>query len=194
MESAHSRNQDRSKGRSFFNSSVAQNEMRKYNDGMNELERKRKELGITQAEAARALGVSRRTYQTYENDKNEGDVYERLLSQLDAMGVMDGSNVVLGRRYIEQTCSTVFSQYPEVECAYLFGSYARKTATGKSDVDVLIVGVPQGMKFFALGADLEDALHKTVDLHTYRELVKNEVFAKEILLEGVKIYGFKGHS
>ncbi|OPZ23399.1 MAG: Nucleotidyltransferase domain protein [bacterium ADurb.BinA186] len=104
------------------------------------------------------------------------------------MGVLDGSNVILGRRYIEQACSKIFSRYPEVECAYLFGSYAQKAATGKSDVDILIVGVPQGIKFFALGADLEDALHKTVDLHTYRELVKNEVFAKEILLEGVKIY------
>jgi predicted nucleotidyltransferase/DNA-binding XRE family transcriptional regulator len=168
--------------------------MRKYNNTMNELERKRKELGLTQTEAARALGVSRRTYQTYENDRNEGDVYERLLSKLGEMGVLDGSNVILGRHYIEKTCSEIFSQYPEVECAYLFGSYARKTATGKSDVDILIVGVPQGMKFFALGADLEDALHKTVDLHTYRELVKNEVFAKEILLEGVKIYGSKNPS
>jgi predicted nucleotidyltransferase/DNA-binding XRE family transcriptional regulator len=165
--------------------------MRKYNRGVNELERKRKELGITQAEAARALGISRRSYQTYENGKNEGDVYEQLLSKLEEMGALDGSNVILGHRFIEQTCSKVFCQYPEVECAYLFGSYARKAATGKSDVDILIVGVPQGMKFFALGADLEDALHKTVDLHTYRELVKNEVFTKEILLEGVKIYGSK---
>lgn len=149
---------------------------------------------MTQAEAARALGVSRRTYQTYENDKNEGDVYEYLLSKLEEMGVLDGSNVVLGRRYIEQVCAQVFSRYPEVECAYLFGSYARKAATGKSDVDILIVGVPQGMKFFVLGTDLEDALHKTVDLHTYRELIKNEVFAKEILLEGIKIYGSKSPS
>jgi predicted nucleotidyltransferase len=168
--------------------------MRKYNKSMNELERKRKELGITQTEAARALGISRRTYQTYENDKNEGDVYKQLLSEMEEMGVLDGSNVVLGRRYIEKVCSNVFARYPEVECAYLFGSYARKAATGKSDVDILIVGVPEGMKFFSLGADLEDALHKTVDLHTYRELAKNEIFAKEILLEGVKIYGSKAPS
>jgi predicted nucleotidyltransferase len=78
--------------------------------------------------------------------------------QIGRNGGLGWKQRFLGRRYIEQTCSTVFSQYPEVECAYLFGSYARKTATGKSDVDVLIVGVPQGMKFFALGADLEDAL------------------------------------
>ncbi len=168
--------------------------MRIYHISVNELERKRKELGITQIEAARALGVSRRTYQTYENGKNDGTVYEQLLSKMEEMGALDGSNVVLGRRYIEHACSQVFSQYPEVECAYLFGFYARKTATGKSDVDILIVGVPQGMKFFALGAALEDALHKTVDLHTYRELAKNEVFAKEFLLEGVKIYGSKNPS
>ena len=51
---------------------------------------------------------------------------------------------------IRNVCKTLFSEkYPEIECAYLFGSYARGEATDKSDIDILIVlNEPTGMKFF----------------------------------------------
>jgi uncharacterized protein len=54
-----------------------------------------------------------------------------------------------------------------VNRAYLFGSYARDEATENSDVDILVEldhSRPIGMKFFAYRAELEDLLHKKVDL------------------------------
>ena len=45
---------------------------------MNELARRRKELGITQIQAANACGVSRRTYQTYEESNNLNATYDEV--------------------------------------------------------------------------------------------------------------------
>jgi uncharacterized protein len=54
-----------------------------------------------------------------------------------------------------------------VKKAYLFGSYARDEADGKSDIDILVEldhSQPIGMKFFTYQADLEVLLKMKVDL------------------------------
>ena len=157
---------------------------------MNELRQKRKELGLTQIQAANICGVSRRTYQTYEETNIINDTFDDLLSKLNEMGVLDGSNYIPGVKYIKQVCNHLFKeQYPEIKCAYLFGSYARNEATGKSDIDILVVCPPIGMRFYKIASELEEQLHKPVDLHTHRQLSNNEEFLEEFLKDGVKIYG-----
>ena len=156
---------------------------------MNELKQKRKKLGLTQAQAAEACGVSRRTYQTYEEQEVVNKTFEELRQKLNDLGVLDNSNYVLSLKYIKKICTEVFStMYPQVKAAYLFGSYSRGEATGKSDVDFLVVLEPMGMEFYGMVAELEDRLHKQVDLHTHRQLTRNEVFAEEVLKDGIKIY------
>ena len=106
------------------------------------------------------------------------------------MGVLDGGNYISNVKYIKNVCRHLFKEkYPEIECAYLFGSYARGEATGKSDIDILVVCPPMGMKFYGIVAELEEQLHKQIDLHTHRQLAKNEKFLEQILKEGIKIYG-----
>ena len=157
---------------------------------MNALKQRRKELGLTQIQAAAACGVSRRTYQTYEEQQIANATFEELRRKLDEAGIFDNSNFICSVKYIKKVCKEVFStMYPEVKAAYLFGSYARGEATGKSDIDILVVCPPMGMKFYGIAADLEEKLHKQVDLHTHRQLIRNEVFAEEVLKEGIKIYG-----
>ena len=54
-----------------------------------------------------------------------------------------------------------------VKKAYLFGSYSRREATPKSDVDILVEldhTHPIGMKFFVIQNELEDLLQKKIDL------------------------------
>jgi uncharacterized protein len=56
-----------------------------------------------------------------------------------------------------------------VKKAYLFGSMARNEANIESDVDILVEldhSEPIGMKFFIYQSDLEELLHKKVDLVT----------------------------
>lgn len=157
---------------------------------MNELQQKRKDLGLTQVQAANACGVSRRTYQTYEATNTFNAAYEELLSKLDEMSILDGSNYIVSVRSIKFICRQLFrSEYPEIQSAYLFGSYARGEATGKSDIDILIVCSPMGMRLYGIAAELEERLHKKIDLHTHRQLVDNEKLMSEILNEGIKIFG-----
>ena len=156
---------------------------------MNELREKRKKLEITQLQAANACGVSLRTYQTYEETKNLNDTYDFLLKKLDEMGILDGSNYIVGVRYIKLVCREMFKRYPQIKCAYLYGSYARGEATGKSDIDILLVSHDMGMEFFGMVADLKDAFHKEVDVQTHDQIAGNEELLENILMEGIKIYG-----
>ena len=106
------------------------------------------------------------------------------------MGVLDGSNYISNVKYIKLVCRRLFKEkYPEVSCAYLFGSYARGEATGKSDIDILVVCPPMGIKFYGIATELEEQLHKRIDLHTHRQIKNNEKLLERILKEGIKIYG-----
>jgi len=61
---------------------------------------------------------------------------------------------------------TVFSSNPVVK-AYLFGSFSRNEAQSDSDVDILVeldYTHHIGLGFVKMKNDLEDALHKKVDL------------------------------
>ena len=164
--------------------------MRRYNLSMNELREKRKQLGLTQIEAAKACGVSRRTYQTYEEKQIMNATFEELRKRLEDEGILDGSNYICSVKHIKRVCSEVFStMYPEVKAAYLFGSYARGEATGKSDIDILVVIPPIGMKYYGIAVDLEERLNKKIDLHTHRQLLESEPFLEQVLKDGIKIYG-----
>ena len=149
----------------------------------------RKKTGLTQVQAAKLIGVSRRTYQTYEEKGSINDVYGEILNKLKEMGITDKGPAILNIRYIKYASSRIFAKYKEVRCAFLFGSYARGEATPKSDVDILIVAPAMGFSFYGLAADLENALGKSVDLLTHRQLEDNEEFLVRVLDEGVKIYG-----
>ena len=158
---------------------------------MNEIRRKRKNLEITQLQAANACGVSLRTYQTYEETGTINATYKEILQKLDEMGILDGSNFIASVRGIKLACRQLFSkEYPEIKCAYLYGSYARGEATGKSDIDILVViDKPMGLKYFGIAEDLKEMLHKEVDIQSYEQLVNNAPMLKDILVEGIKIYG-----
>ena len=157
---------------------------------MNELRQKRKELGLTQIQAANACGVSRRTYQTYEETVNQNSTYNELINKLDELGALDGTNYISNVKYIKKICKQVFEEkYPEVKCAYLFGSYARGEASGSSDIDILVVCPPIGLKFYGIAGELEKHLHKKIDLHTHRQLLEDEIFLEQVLKDGIKIYG-----
>lgn len=156
---------------------------------MNILKQKRKELGLTQIQMANLCGVSRRTYQTYETQQTTDGAFNELVSKLDKMGILDGSNVVLSKNEIKLKASKVFTKYQEVDCAYLFGSYARDEATKDSDVDIMVIlNKPMGMDFFGIIADVQEALGKSVDMHTHRQVMSNEYLFTDILMEGIKIY------
>jgi predicted nucleotidyltransferase len=76
-----------------------------------------------------------------------------------------------------------------VEFCYLFGSYAKGKATEKSDVDLLVSTETTGLTFFEMTERLRESLHKKVDLLDLKQLINNENLLREVLKEGIKIYG-----
>ncbi len=86
----------------------------------------------------------------------------------------------------------------QLPAVYLFGSYARGTATEDSDIDLLVDTTGTNLKgLFALGAlycDLEEALDKKIDLITISSLeqeahMPSELdFRNTVMKERVKLY------
>ena len=153
----------------------------------------RKELGLTQVEAAKALNISRRKLQNYEAMESQEEevmnsIYEDILKKLSDY-VVDEAHGFVTFHQIGHAANLVFSRHEKVKCAYLFGSYARGNQTAKSDIDILVVAEPMGLEYYGMAGELEDLLHKKIDLVSYRQIVGSEDFLEQILREGVKIYG-----
>ena len=148
---------------------------------MNQLRTTRKDMGLTQIEAANICGVSRRTYQTYEKQINNDKKISELVNALKTKGVLSQS-------FIRNKASDIFKKYPEVKCAYLYGSYARKEANVDSDIDILVVCHGMGLNFFKMENELKDVFNKEIDLQTSEQILDNQKIIENILVEGIRLY------
>ncbi len=157
---------------------------------MSELKNIRKEKELTQQQAADLVGISLRSYKSYENDedKSESLKYRYILQKLSAVNPIDEEHGILEPDYIKAKCSEVFEKY-DIDFCILFGSYAKGKAKQNSDVDLLISGNVQGLKFYGLVEEIRTALHKKVDLLDIAQLNNNMELIKEVLKDGIKIYG-----
>ncbi len=157
---------------------------------MNKLKKMRIEKNLTQQQAAEFMGISLRSYKSYENDEEKiGTLkYNYMIEKLSEINPIDESHGVINIEYIQQKCEKVFEEY-EIEFCYLFGSYAKGKATPESDVDLLISTEVSGLKFYGLVEEIRTALHKKVDVLNMNQLTDNPELTKEILKDGIKIYG-----
>ena len=78
----------------------------------------------------------------------------------------------------------------DVNKATLFGSYAKKTPTKTSDIDILIDsnGKLKGLKFFAIIEMIREKFDKDVDVIEKSEIDKGSRIEKEIEKTGVVVY------
>ena len=157
---------------------------------MSELKELRASKKLTQEEASALLGVSLRSYKSYENDESKRTTikYRYMLETLSQYTPIDEEHGILTLDDIRNACNTVFSEYSVKYCV-LFGSYAKGKATGASDVDLLISSDVTGLRFFGIAERLREKLHKKVDLLDLRQLKNNEELLDEILKDGIRVYG-----
>ncbi|MBR4781616.1 MAG: helix-turn-helix domain-containing protein [Lachnospiraceae bacterium] len=157
---------------------------------MTSLKRIRIEKHMTQQEVANRIGVSLRSYLSYENDESKEGTpkYRFILRELENIDPIDEEHGILSMKDIISICDSVFSKY-NVEYCYLFGSYSKGKATEKSDVDLIISTTTTGLKYYELVEKLREKLHKKVDLLDVKQLLKNEELLSDVLKEGIKIYG-----
>lgn len=144
---------------------------------------------LTQEEASVLLGVSLRSYKTYENDDTKVGTlkYNYMVEQLEKYVSLDEEHGILTVDEIKDACKAVLNEY-SVKYCILFGSYAKGKATEKSDVDLLISTDVTGLRFFGIAECLRNALHKKVDLLDLKQLTDNRDLIDEILKDGVKVY------
>lgn len=156
---------------------------------MVDLKELRIEKKMTQQEVADLVGISLRSYKSYENDEKKQDTikYKYIVEQLSKINYIDEETGILELEDIARKCSNVFEKY-EVNFCYLFGSYAKGKATATSDVDLLISADIKGLKFFGLVEEIRTALHKKVDILDMNQLKDNIELTEEILKDGIKIY------
>ncbi|MCL2814206.1 MAG: nucleotidyltransferase domain-containing protein [Oscillospiraceae bacterium] len=74
--------------------------------------------------------------------------------------------------------------------AILFGSYAKGSATGNSDIDIVIDsnGELLNIHFYGLLEQIIEKLNKKVDLFEISEIKKDSPIFEEIHREGVLLY------
>lgn len=84
---------------------------------------------------------------------------------------------------------TPIFQQNGVRRAVLFGSYAKGSATPRSDVDLLVDSGLRGLAFFGLLEDVVSALEIPVDLLDVSQITADSQIDREIKESGVRIYG-----
>lgn len=157
---------------------------------MRRLKEFRIEKGMTQQQASEFLGISLRSYKSYENDESKKDTlkYNYMLDKLADFNPIDEEHGVLSIEDIKRKCKKVFDRY-DISFCYLFGSYAKKKAVRTSDVDLLVSANVKGLKFYGMVEELRVELQKKVDVLDMNQLKDNLELIQEILKDGIKIYG-----
>ena len=157
---------------------------------LTELRSLRLKSGLTQKEAARKIGISLRSYVSYENEETLAGTpkYRFLLSEMSELTRLDEEHGILTVDEIRTVCNEILKDYP-VEYCYLFGSYAKGKASATSDVDLLVSSEITGLRFYELTEKLREALHKKIDLLDVKQLAGNTELLNEVLRDGIKIYG-----
>ena len=157
---------------------------------MEDLKELRIEKKMTQKQVAELVGISLRSYKTYENDTNKSGTlkYKYIVEQLKKINPVDETHGVLDVEDIKRKCTQVFEKY-DINFCYLFGSYAKHKAVPTSDVDLLISANVKGLKFYGLVEEIRNTLHKKADVLDINQLRNNLELTQEILKEGIKIYG-----
>lgn len=157
---------------------------------MGELKELRNEKKLTQQQVADLVGVSLRSYISYENDESKERTlkYKYLLEKLLEINPIDEEHGIIEIDDIKRKCAEVFEKYDVIFC-YLFGSYAKAKAKPTSDVDLLISANVKGLKYYGLVEEIRTVLHKKVDVLDIAQLKDNFELTQEILKDGIKIYG-----
>ena len=83
--------------------------------------------------------------------------------------------------------SPVFAEHG-VKRAVLFGSYAKGSATPRSDVDLVVDSGLRGLAFFGLLESVATALDAPVDLIDVSQIEHGSRIDREVEQSGVKIF------
>ena len=151
----------------------------------------RHSLGLTQFDAATAVGVPLRTYARYESNPDESNLkYQKMIELLLNKYEITETKGVYTLNDLKPIILNIIEQYKDdISFCYLFGSYAKGYAKDESDIDICINTTLTGLKFVGFVEKLRQALKKKVDVIRFNDLKDNLELINEIMKDGIKIYG-----
>lgn len=152
----------------------------------------RQNAGITIEEASKIVGVPFRTYYRYEQNENYGNALKRSMIEKILQNEFEITETkgILTIEKIKMLLYEVFSKKEnDVEFCFLFGSYAKGYAKENSDVDLCVSTSLKGLDFVGLIEEIRQKLHKEIHLLRFGDLANQQELLKEILKDGIKIYG-----
>lgn len=88
---------------------------------------------------------------------------------------------------ISDILAPVFRDYG-IKKAVLFGSFAKQTATEKSDLDLMVDSRLRGLKFVGFIEAVREAVRMPVDIIDVSHIEKGSTVEREISSGGVTIY------
>lgn len=89
--------------------------------------------------------------------------------------------------YIKDKSKKIFQSKNYIDKVYLFGSYAKNTATPMSDLDfVVLLNSPIGMKLYSLYDEINETFGKKSDILTEKEILN--IMPKTYKRERVLVY------
>ena len=107
------------------------------------------------------------------------------------MGSYGEGAIFMNRIYsiseLQTILSPIFVAYG-VKSAVLFGSYAKGSATPRSDVDLLVDSGLRGLAFFGLLDSVASALDTPVDLIDTSQIERGSQIEQEVSKNGVSIF------
>lgn len=147
----------------------------------------RKEKKLSQLEAADYVGISLRSYVTYENDPSKVDTkkYKDYLEKLNLYGYVDETYGVMKVEDIKSIVNKLAKDH-EIKYCYLFGAYAIGKAEPTSSIDLLVQDM-QGIKLYGLGESLQVKLPKKVNVFTLAQVSNKRDALDHILSKGIRI-------
>lgn len=88
---------------------------------------------------------------------------------------------------ISDILAPVFRDYG-IKKAVLFGSFAKQTATEKSDLDLMVDSRLRGLKFVGFIEAVREAVRMPVDIIDVSHIEKGSTVEREISSGGVTVY------
>ena len=148
----------------------------------------RKEKELSQLEASKIANVSLRTYIYYEKDVNKTNTntYKFIFDSLDKYNQIDEEHGIIPFNKIVDKLMPILTKH-NISFCYIFGSYAKGTATESSDIDILIDTDITGLEFFNLIEELRITLKKKIDLLRLKDITPDNPISLNILKYGKRI-------
>lgn len=157
------------------------------------LKEKREQLGITQQEMSELMDIPLRTIENWESGKRTPNNWTIKLIEwfLQSSPSYQGRLITKTKgkytiEQIKQLLIPIIKNYP-INQMILFGSYAKGTATEKSDIDLVVDMSIIGLNFFGLLEDVQQALIKEVDLIHLSQIEENSPFMDDVK-KGIILY------